>query len=199
MCVCVCVQEKDLCSWPVCISQIYTQHWEYWQGRADRRQRQTVRCMQHTSTQTHCNGLQRVCIGCFSKCSVVYCEEGYQLGFFFFACQRVSHTPHLCACVHYTCYRERGNISACVVVSDMWDRCCLSGMPGTSGLLNTGPAPIEMAYQPRYIWKNSLPMQSPTTFCQKEKKSLSYSPRLPLFSLPPSPSALYLCLVLEIC
>lgn len=180
------------------------QHWEYWQGRADRRQRQTVRCMYHTAhkhTVMDCSVSVSDVSANVQSCIVKRDISKVS----FFACQLksvLSHTPHLCACVHYTCYRECGNISACVVVSDMWDRCCLSGMPGTSGLLNTGPAPIEMAYQRRYIWKNSLPMQSPTTFCQKEKKSLSCSPRLPLFSLPPSPPsppALYLCLVLEIC
>lgn len=110
---------------------------------------------------------------------------------------------HVCTLAATLCVSVCGSICTLVVMNDTCDMCCLSGMPGTSGLLNTGPAPIEMAYQWRYIWKNSLPMQSPTTPCQRErKKSLSHSLRLPLYSLPPSlssPSALYLCLVLEIC
>lgn len=72
----------------------------------------------------------------------------------FFACQlkaihELCHTPHLTACAHYSCHIVCvcGSICTHVVMNDMCDMCCLSGMPGTSGLLNTGPAPIEMAYQ----------------------------------------------------
>lgn len=92
-------------------------------------------------------------------------------------------TP-LCACARQLCVCARGSICTRVVMDGMCDMCRRSGMPGTSGLLNTGPAPIEMAYQWRYIWKNSLPMQSLTTPCQTErKKSLSRSPSSsPLFS-----------------
>lgn len=49
-----------------------------------------------------------------------------------------------CVCVSVCVW---GSICTHVVMNDMCHMCCLSGMPGTSGLLNTGPAPIEMAYQ----------------------------------------------------
>lgn len=98
-------------------------------------------------------------------------------------------TPKLCLTPLCVCARQLsvcawGSICTRVVMDGMCDMCRSSGMPGTSGLLNTGPGPIEMAYQWRYIWKNSLPMQSLTTPCQTErKKSLSCSPSSsPLFS-----------------
>lgn len=115
----------------------------------------------------------------------------------------LNFVSHLCACVRDSCVCARGSICTCVVMDGMCDMCHLSGMPGTSGVLNTGPAPIEMAYQWRYIWKNSLPMQSLTTPVRRRRRNPYHAaPRLPLYSLPPSlssPSALYLCLVLEIC
>lgn len=104
-------------------------------------------------------------------------------------------TP-LCMCffcallltAHSLCGSICAHVRLCAM-NDMCDMCCLSGMPGTSGLLSIGPSPIEMAYQWRYIWKNSLPMQSLLPPPVRErKKSLSHSPRLAfILFLPPYP------------
>ncbi len=81
------------------------------------------------------------------------------------------------------------HIEPCVM-NDMCDMCCLSGMPGTSGLLSIGPAPIEMAYQWRYIWKNSLPTQSLLPPPVRKREINPYHVALVFLSilfLPPSP------------
>lgn len=92
-------------------------------------------------------------------------------------------------CVHVA----RAASGARAVMNDMCRMCRRSGMPGTSVLLNTGPAPIEMAYHGRYIWKNSFaraacchpapPPPNPPPVTRRKKKSLSLRPS-------PSPSIL---------
>lgn len=124
----------------------------------------------------------RLCV-CVFACQLNAIPDFFFYLFFFL-------THHTFVSVHCDHYSVCGGIWAYVLMNDMCDMCCLPGIPVTSSI---GPAPIEMAYQWRYIWKNSLPMQSLLAYIipsQTERDRYPYRVMLIfpcILFLPPSP------------